>query len=103
MTDILPSATLTWLRCNPAFLLWWTGLAPQEIESAFSGSLISTSFGALFRPHFGPSFDLIWGPLCVQEVLPMTDILPSATLTWLRCNPAFFSGLEQRKTVSYGA
>jgi len=26
----------------------------------------------------------------------MTDILPSATLTWLRCNPAFFSNMKQR-------
>jgi hypothetical protein len=27
----------------------------------------------------------------MEEVLPMTDILPSATLTWLRANPEYFA------------
>lgn len=67
-------------------------------------------------PLLGESFDFIWGPCqCIlmgamfdktmpnakwvglmEEVLPMTDILPSATLTWLRANPDYFAHYVDR-------
>jgi hypothetical protein len=57
-------------------------------------------------PLLGEGADLAWAPLqaaamgamfdkvspmakwvgLVEELLPMTDALPSATLTWVRCN-----------------
>jgi len=60
-------------------------------------------------PLLGEGFDLIWGPMqCVmmgamfdktmpaakwlglaEEVLPMTDVIPSATLSWIRCNSSY--------------
>mmetsp|Transcript_35946 Transcript_35946/g.88455 ORF Transcript_35946/g.88455 Transcript_35946/m.88455 type:complete len:281 (+) Transcript_35946:121-963(+) len=57
-------------------------------------------------PLLGESFDLVWAPVqmvlmgamfdsvapnakwigLAEEILPFTDIIPSASLTWLRCN-----------------
>lgn len=60
-------------------------------------------------PLLGEGFDVIWAPMqavmmgamfdkqmpsakwigLAEELLPMTDILPSATLSWLRCNSTY--------------
>mmetsp|Transcript_1995 Transcript_1995/g.6036 ORF Transcript_1995/g.6036 Transcript_1995/m.6036 type:complete len:91 (-) Transcript_1995:377-649(-) len=62
-------------------------------------------------PFIGEGFDLIWGPVqavlmgamfdkvepnakwfgLLEEVLPMTDVIPSASLTWLKCHPEYYS------------
>ena len=60
----------------------------------------------------GESFDLVWAPMqavmmasmfdkqepnakyvgLLEEILPGTDILPSATLTWVKVHPEYLQG-----------
>ena len=74
-------------------------------------------------PFIGEFADVIWAPISailiyrlfdksiimsslgfLEEILPMTDIIPTATLAWLRVNwgivqPAIAEGFEQAKPI----
>mmetsp|Transcript_40725 Transcript_40725/g.59941 ORF Transcript_40725/g.59941 Transcript_40725/m.59941 type:complete len:91 (-) Transcript_40725:216-488(-) len=66
-------------------------------------------------PLLGESFDLVWAPMqavmmgamfdkqlpnakyvgLIEEILPGTDIIPSATLSWMKVHPQYFEGFLQ--------